>query len=177
MKKDNTRYRDLPASGDAIHPEFSEVLSSITIDEFQFQVTLHPRFDGCCVLWFRDTRVDDDFDALGRFTRFDKRDVLFFISRYTTSPELRREIEHRRFERRISGWTREFIADIERRSRRNAEVAFRNLFDLDAEIDLDLLARRRRVMARKFHPDTGGDSEAMSLINRAYAHLAEQVKA
>ena len=148
----------------------------ITIDEFHFQVTLHPQFDGCCVLWVRDSRMKTPFDILGRFTRFNKRDVLFFVSRYSTSFELRREIEHRRFERKISGWTREVIADIERSSRQNAEVAFRRLFDLDAEIDPELLTRRRRIMARKFHPDKGGDSTAMSLINRAYAHLTEQIE-
>lgn len=155
----------------------SEVLSTITIDDFQFRVTLHPQFDGCCVLWFRDSRVNEFFDALGRFSCFDKRAVLFLIARYTTNPALRREIDNRRFERQVAGWTREHIADIERRSRRHKEDAFRSLFNLDNEVDPDSLARRRRIMARKFHPDVGGDTECMSIINTAYEHLASKVEA
>lgn len=157
--------------------ELGEVLSSVCIDDYEFLVTLHPSFNTYCVLWFRDTRVDKEYDALGRFTCFDKRDVLLFITRYTTNPELRREVDNRRFERRISGWTREFMADIRRRSHVDEEDAFRNLFDLDREIDRDSLAKRRRIMARKFHPDAGGDGETMSLINRAYEHLAEKITA
>lgn len=157
--------------------DVSEVLSTITVDDYQFRVTLHPQFAGCCVLWFRDARVNESFDALGRFTQFDKRSVLFLIARYTTNPALRREIDNRRFERRVAGWTREHITDIVRRSQRDREDAFRSLFNLDEEIDHDSLARRRRIMARKFHPDVGGDTECMSIINTAYEHLASQVEA
>lgn len=151
--------------------EHSEVLSEISVDEFDFKVALHPWLDGRCVLWFRDIRSGSEFEALGHFTNFDKRGILFFISRYATSADLRAEIEHRRFERRVDGLTRDFFAQIERMSRGDKTVAFRSLFNLDAEVEPDTLARRRRTMVRKFHPDAGGDNATMSLINAAYDHL------
>jgi hypothetical protein len=155
--------------------EFSEILSEVTIDEYIFKVGLHPLLDGRCVLWFRDKRTNSDFEALGHFAKFDKRNVLFFISRYATSARLRSEIGLRRFEQRASGLTREFFIDIERKSMKNKDDAFRCLFNLDEEIDPDALALRRRIMAQKFHPDMGGDHQTMTLINQAYEHLSERV--
>lgn len=150
----------------------AEVLSDISIDSYQFKVTLHPWLDGRCVLWFRDESVNGRYNALGHFTQFDKRNVLFFIARYATSPDLREEIETRRFERQLDGLTRGYFDSVERKSRLDKTSAFRSLFNLDAEIDPDSLARRRRIMARKFHPDAGGDDKTMSLINEAYEYLA-----
>lgn len=150
----------------------AEVLTEISIDSHQFKVTLHPWLDGRCVLWFRDESINGRFNALGHFTQFDKRNVLFFVARYITNPELREEIENRRFARQIDGLTPNFFDQVERKSRLDKTAAFRSLFNLDAEIDPDSLARRRRIMARKFHPDAGGDDKTMSLINEAYEHLA-----
>ncbi len=151
----------------------AEVLTDISIDDFQFKVTLHPWLDGRCVLWFRDESAAAQYDALGHFTQFDKRNVLFFVARYATSQDLREEIENRRFERRLNGMTPEFFANVERISRADKTAAFRSLFNLDAEMGTEALARRRRIMARKFHPDRGGDDETMTLINEAYRHLAQ----
>ena len=150
----------------------AEILSEISIDGYQFKVTLHPWLDGRCVLWFRDESVNGRFNALGHFTEFDKRKILFFVSRYATSSDLREEIETRLFARQLDGLTQGFFDQVERKSRRDKTAAFRSLFNLDAEIDSDSLARRRRIMARKFHPDAGGNDEIMSLINEAYEHLA-----
>jgi hypothetical protein len=150
----------------------AEVLSDISIDSYQFKVTLHPWLDGRCVIWFRDESVNGCFNALGHFTQFDKRNILFFVARYATSHELRNEIENRRFARQLDGLTRTFFDQVERKSRRDKTAAFRSLFNLDAEIEPDALARRRRMMAMKFHPDAGGDGEIMSLINEAYEHLS-----
>jgi len=153
--------------------EFSEILSEVTIDEYIFKITLHPLLEGRCVLWFRDTRTKAEFEALGHFAKFDKRNVLFFISRYATSARLRSEIELRRFEQRAASLTPDFFTDIERKSLKNKDHAFRCLFNLDEEIEPDALARRRRIMAQKFHPDVGGDHQTMTLINQAYEHLSE----
>ncbi len=150
----------------------SEVLTDISVDNFQFKVTLHPWLNGRCVLWHRDVNASTHFVALGHFTQFDKRNVLFFVARYATSDELREEIENRRFVRRINGLTRGDFDQVERRSRNDKTAAFRSLFNLDRDIAPDALARRRRIMARKFHPDAGGDDNIMALINEAYEHLA-----
>lgn len=161
--------------GDAIllDLDLAEILSEIRVDEFQFKVTVHPWIDGRCILWYRDEVRNTPFEALGRFTQFDKRAVLFFIARYATSHELRKEIESRRFERQLDTLTLDFFENIERDSQRDKLKAFRNLFNLDEEIDPQSLAKRRRLMARKFHPDAGGDHRTMSLINEAYEFLTQ----
>lgn len=171
MIAESTIYRGSKNKRLFIDLEQSEVLSDISVDEFDFKVTLHPWLNGRCVLWFRDIRSGCEFEALGHFTNFDKRGILFFIARYSTSGELREEIEHRRFERRVDGLTRDFFSQVERMSRADKTAAFRSLFNLDTEIDPNALARRRRTMVRKFHPDAGGDNDTMSLINAAYDHL------
>ena len=149
----------------------SEILSEISIDSYQFKVTLHPWLNGCCVLWFRDESINGRYNALGHFSEFDKRNVLFFIARYTTNPDLREEIETRRFARQLDGLPPGYFDQVERKSRLDKTAAFRSLFNLDAEINPDALARRRRILASKFHPDAGGDDKTMSLINAAYDHL------
>ena len=55
-----------------------EVLSEISIDAYRFKITLTPLFHDGCVLWFMDARVDEAFEALGRFSRFDRKHVLEF---------------------------------------------------------------------------------------------------
>lgn len=166
MNHKHTRYSD-----QKVELDLTEVLTEITVDEFHFMVTMHTAMDGQCVLWMRHLLQNKTFQALGRFSQFDKRDVLFFIARYTTNPELRTEIANRRFEKKISSLSMRFFDDIERYSRADRTAAFKSLFDLDEEIDRDALTRRRRIMARKFHPDAGGDHRTMSLINEAYEHL------
>jgi hypothetical protein len=173
MVQAKSKRKEESSQAGVLSLEFAEILSDVTIDEYIFKVSLHPLLEGRCVLWFRDTRTKSEFEALGHFARFDKRNVLFFISRYATSTRLRSEIELRRFEQRASGLTREFFTDIQRKRLKNKEEAFRCLFNLDEAIDPEALTRRRRIMAKKFHPDTGGDHQTMTLINEAYEHLSE----
>ena len=153
--------------------DYTETLTEISVDDFEFRVTWNPLQKDACVLWFRDTRTRPAFEALGKFSSFDKRRVLYFVARYATSESLRREIDHRRFERRVAGLPSDFFREIEQLSRQDKARAFRHLFDLDSQIDPHSLDRRRRIMARKFHPDAGGNGEAMSLINQAYEFLVQ----
>jgi hypothetical protein len=153
--------------------DYSEILTEVAVDHYSFKATWCPLRKDACILWFRDRLVSPTFEALGQFSRFDKRNLLIFIARYATSDALRREIDHRRFERKIAGLPPAFFREIEHLSRHDKARAFRHLFDLDSQIDPGLLDRRRRIMARKFHPDAGGDGAAMALINQAYEFLTE----
>jgi hypothetical protein len=170
MNFPNTRCsKNTPSS--VVELDLTEVLTEITVDDYHFMVTMHTAIGGNCVLWMRDHRTRKPFEALGRFSTFDKRGVLFFIARFTTNPDLRTEINNRRFERKLESLSMQFLDDIERNSKADRTAAFKNLFDLDDEIDHSALAKRRRLMARKFHPDAGGDHRAMSIINEAYEFL------
>jgi hypothetical protein len=153
--------------------DFAETLCEVTVDDYAFKITWSPVHRDACILWLRDTRLQGPFEALGQFSQFDRRNVLFFIARYTTSEDLRAEIDNRRFVRRIEGLPQKFFRQIEQMSARNREQAYRHLFSLDEQIDPKRLAARRRIMARKFHPDAGGSHEDMVLINEAYEFLAE----
>lgn len=156
--------------------EDSEILSEISIDHYHFKVTLNPIEEGSCILWFKDARIAEVFEALGKFSRFDKRNVLDFIVRYATNVELREEIEHRQFAQRVENLPPEFFRLLERLDEKRKEAAFRSLYDLDDIIEPTELARKRRIMARKFHPDAGGNSRAMSVINEAYEYLAARAR-
>ena len=173
MNRSHTKYGINPNSS-VVQLDLTEVLTEISVDDYHFMVTMHTAIGGNCVLWMRDRRNRKPFEALGRFTTFDKRDVLFFIARFTTNPDLRSEINHRRFEKKLDSLSMQFFDDIERNSKANRIAAFKDLFDLDDEIDHSALAKRRRIMARKFHPDAGGDTRAMSIINEAYEFLAAE---
>ena len=56
-------------------------------------------------------------------------------------------------------------------------TAYRYLFDLDDAIEERDLVRKRRIMAMKFHPDRGGTSHAMSVVNEAYEFLLNSARA
>ena len=152
--------------------EEAEILSEVSIDNFHYKVTLNPVEQGSCILWFRDSLLSNVFEALGKFTHFDKRNVLDFIVRYSTSMDLREEIEKRQFERRLENLPPSFFETLERLDGQAKEMAFRNLYDLDNIIEARELARKRKIMARKFHPDAGGDTRAMTVINEAYEFLS-----
>ncbi len=108
--------------------EYSELLSEVAIDNYHFRVTWSPVCRESCILWFRDEHVSRFFEALGQFSKFDKRLVLDFIVRYTVNPELRKAIDLRRFERRVDTLPADFFRHIEQLSQRNRESAYRNLF-------------------------------------------------
>ncbi len=150
----------------------AEVLSEVAIDNFQFKITRSPVATEACILWIRDTGLASCFEALGQFSEFDRRNILFFIARYVTSPALRAEIDAQRFERKIAGLAPTFFREIERMSGRDKEKACRHLFNLDDQMNTLSLSSRRRIMANKFHPDVGGDHFAMVMINEAYEFLS-----
>jgi len=155
---------------------YTELLSEITIDHYYFKITWSPILKNACILWFRDAQASRSFEALGQFSQFDKRAVLDFIVRYSTSAELRVEIDARRFERKVASLPPHFFKSIEKLSVKDKERAYRHLFSLDDEIRPQTLAARRRIMARKFHPDAGGDHHKMTLINQAYDFLSTRAE-
>lgn len=150
---------------------YSEVLTEAVIDNMHFQVTWNPYESESCILWFRDNHKGLAFSALGKFSSFDKRAILDFVMRFSTNDELRRVIENKRFSQRIAKLDLTCFDQIELKSFSNREAAYRNLFCLDSSICKNELKSRWRVMAKKFHPDRGGDDRAMTIINDAYEYL------
>ena len=159
-----------------IHLDDCEVLSEIRIDDYRFKIAWTPLFRDGCVLWFMDARVDEVYEALGRFSQFDRKRVLDFIVRYTTSENLRREIEGRKFENRLGELSPSFFAHVRGLSQAQKATAYRYLFDLDDAIEERDLVRKRRIMAMKFHPDRGGTSHAMTVVNEAYEFLMNSTR-
>ncbi len=164
----------------AIEISQADVLTEVSIDNFNFQVTRNPFESGSCIVWFRDVQTQLSFNALGKFSSFDKRKALDFMARYSTSPALREEIEHRKFESRMRTLSLSFLHQIEAMDRKGRERAYKEVFDLDEAsepIDSSTLSRRRKAMTRRFHPDAGGDHKAMTLINEAYDYLSKKSQA
>lgn len=155
--------------------EYSEILSEVSIDHFQFKVTWSPLNQEACILWFMDSRVSELFEALGQFSSYNQRNVLEFITRYVCSEALRKEIDALRFERRVDNLSPSFFREIERLSASDKEQAYRSLFNLDDIIAKQDLSKRRNIMAKRFHPDAGGDVKVMSIINEAYEYLVKQI--
>lgn len=155
---------------------YTQLLTEAVIDNYHFQVTWNPYESESCILWFRDNHKSLAFTALGKFSRFEKREVLNFAVRYATSEELRAQVEKRRFARKVENLTLTCFDQIELTSFYNKERAYRNLFCLDSSIHKDDLKFRWRHLAKKFHPDAGGDNRAMSIINEAYEYLSPMAK-
>jgi len=153
---------------------YSKILTEISVDNLNFQVTWNPFEDGSCILWFRDVYTQLAFTALGKFFGFDKKKVLEFVVKYATNPTLRSEIAKRRFERKIDSLNLSYFERIELQSYRNREAAYRSLFDLDHSFEPADLSAKRRMMAKRFHPDAGGNDRAMTLINEAYDYLSRK---
>ncbi|MFP3999552.1 MAG: hypothetical protein ACOCR8_02530 [Desulfosalsimonas sp.] len=153
---------------------YYEILTQIVIDNYKFTVTWSEASGQCCVLWIQDTDTMDQLEALGRFSRFEKRTILDFVVRYVTSHALREEISKRRFAFYVENLSQSYFEDIYRLDPEQKAEAFRNLFNLDSVIDEAAdLGWKRRWMAKKFHPDRGGSKKAMSLINEGYDFLKE----
>ena len=157
--------------------ERSEILSEIAIDNYHFKVSWSPVHREYCVLWFRDALVSSSYEVLGKFSHFERRNVLHFVTRYSTNELLREEIERRKFERRIENLPASYIHRLNHLSGAAREQAYRNLYNLDYIIERKDLARKRKIMAKKFHPDTGGDGRAMTVINEAYEYLLSRASA
>ncbi len=157
-----------------IHCNFSETLTEVSIDNYDFKVTWNPIEMDSCILWFKDNNVTASFEALGKFSRFDKKTVLQFLANYMTNTDLRLEIEKKRFSRKIATLPTTFFREIETLKPKEKALAYKNMFNLDSIINSEELSWKRRVMATRFHPDAGGTHDAMRVINEAYDYLSEQ---
>lgn len=152
---------------------FSEVLMDATIDQQSFRVTWNPLQADSCILWFRDICVSQEFQALGKFSNFDKKRILSFIVEYVFDANLRQQIERRKFEQRLMAMHPGELHHIEKLRGQARIKAFRQLFNLDEYYEPSDIAWKKRIMARRFHPDTGGDSRAMATINEAYECISK----
>lgn len=163
------------ASTDEFVETFEDTLTEIRIDDLHFRVTpfRDPGNADACILWFWDPDNLKTFQPLGQFARYDKRTVLEFITVFSTSRNLQKTIQQRQFERRLDAMSPRFFEKMGRAPDSEREKCYRYLFGLDDIVDSEELKRRRRIMARKFHPDLGGRHEYMSLINEAYEHLSQ----
>ncbi len=151
---------------------YYEVLTEISIDSYSFQATWSSACRDCCILWMKDSDSMDRFEALGRFSRFDRRSILEFVIRYVTNHALREEISKRRFELYVENLSPTFFEEIQELDWEQRAEAYSNLYNLDSVIDEAAdLAWKRRCMAKRFHPDRGGDKEAMKLINEGFEFL------
>jgi len=153
-----------------------EVLSEVRIDAYHFKATWAAAFNEACILWFKDERISQVFEALGKFARFDREHVLKFIVHYTTSEELRVEIERRRFECRLNTLSPAFFRQIACLDEDQKTRVYRDLFELDRVTGELALECKRRIMAMKFHPDRGGSQNAMSVVNAAYEFLMNSTR-
>src|SRR6056297_710480 len=153
-----------------------KVLTEVVIDNYQYKVTWSSASGESCILWIRDSQVMEHFEALGRFLDFDKRHILEFIIRYSTNSLFREEISKRRFIKYLDKLSPTLFEDIERLSYQEKVRAFQNLYNLDSILDVYLdLGWKRKILARKFHPDFGGDNRKMALINEGYEVLMESL--
>ncbi|OGV33245.1 MAG: hypothetical protein A2020_05895 [Lentisphaerae bacterium GWF2_45_14] len=152
----------------------TEILTEMNIDHHHFQVTDNPFEENSCVLWFRDSRRHVPFIPVGKFSNFDKVRILNFIVKYSSSQQLRVEIERKKFEMKVNSMTPCYFERIEKMKNANQAAAFRDLFNLDTTIDHHDLSKKMKMMVKRFHPDVGGSNRAMSIINEAYKYLSER---
>jgi hypothetical protein len=145
---------------------------TVQIDSLEFQVTRNGSGGQECILWIRDKNQTRVFEALGWFSEYEKRRVLEFITRYVTSPDLREEISKKRFELHLETLTPSVFTEIETLGTEEKHNAFRTLFNLDSVVDQHVdLGWKRRVLAKRFHPDRGGSTQFMTVINEGYEQL------
>ncbi|MCF8109546.1 MAG: hypothetical protein K9J81_11220 [Desulfohalobiaceae bacterium] len=156
---------------------YYETLTEIVIDNYSFKVTWSAASKDCCILWIQDTDTMEQFEALGRFSQFDKRNILEFIVRYVTNSSLRETISKKRFALYIENLAPTVFEEIQKLEYARKVAAFKNLYNLDSVIDEAADLRwKRRCMAKKFHPDKGGDKETMALINEGYEILKSKTR-
>jgi hypothetical protein len=157
-----------------IEVDFTSILSEISVDDYTFRVTPYPLNQDECVLWLKKAVTSSGFEPVGKFSGFNKRRIIEFIARYTTSAELRREVERKRFSAKVETLSPAFFAELSHMSPWQQRQAFDRLFNLDAVIEQPPLESKRRIMAKRFHPDAGGDTRAMSVINEAYDYVTQR---
>ncbi len=155
---------------------FSETLSEISVDNFSFRITWNPIEAESCILWFKDHYASNRFEALGKFSSFDKRKSLEFIVKFCTNAEMRNCIEQRQFEKKLENLSLTYFEELDKMSYYQKKQAYRNLYNLDSGLSGDNIDKKRRIMASRFHPDVGGDHLSMSIINEAYEFLVTEEK-
>lgn len=155
-----------------MNPNSHDILTEISIDNYSFKVTWSTGDKTYCILWVKDTNKMRQFETLGRFSRFDKRNIFEFVIRYVTSHYLREEVSKKRFQLYIENLSPTYFDEIQKLNPKEKITVFSNLYNLDSVIDEALnLKWKRSYMAKKFHPDKGGDKKAMALINEGYELL------
>lgn len=165
----------MSARAATILEDFAEILTEISVDGMLFRVTWNPVRERACILWLR-RGGEGCFEALGQFDRFEKRSIIEFIAGYVTCTALRREVERRRFEARVGTLSPAFFEDLGRMAGPRRKMVYKSLFSLDSMVEQPPLDVKRRIMARRFHPDAGGDNRSMALINEAYEYLASRFR-
>jgi len=153
------------------------LLMEMDHDNFRFQVSANPYEKNTCILWLTDKKKPGPFKALGKFSAFDRKKILDFAVRYSASKSLRDEVENKKFKVKLNSISLSYFHKIEKTIPSNRESAYRNLFGLDTKIERGNLSRRMKMMAKKFHPDLGGNTFAMTLINEAYNYLLQYTQA
>jgi len=144
------------------------VISEVSIDRLCFKITHCPTFPEACILWFRDAGRASQFRVLGRFSSFSQKSVLNFILRYAVSPKLRVEVDRRRFMQRVQALPPNFFIDIERLSPKEKQRVFAEFFGAGSLFEYLDPPTKRRILAKRFHPDAGGDPQAMRVINEVF---------
>jgi len=95
-------------------------------------------------------------------------DALNFILRYAVSPKLRVEVDRRRFMQRVQALPPNFFIDIERLSPKEKQRVFAEFFGAGSLFEYLDPPTKRRILAKRFHPDAGGDPQAMRVINEVF---------
>lgn len=152
-----------------------ELLTEITIACYSFHVTSNPSEFGSCILWCKDINIDRPHHAVGKFKRFNKNHIIEFMMRYAFNRELRLKISERKFEQKLKTLSLDFFKSLKYKSQSKREEFYESLYDLEETLGKHELKRRHRIMAKKFHPDAGGNNAAMSIINEAYDYLLSHI--
>jgi hypothetical protein len=153
---------------------FSEVLSEISIDRAKFLVTWHPIEKESCILWFTESVENQPYEALGKFSRFDRKHLLVFVTRFLTEDSFREEIMQRRFQALVNGLTPATLAGLAHMSHTEKLHSFKSICNIDAEMDDRELKWKKRILTRRFHPDAGGDHVAMTVVNEVFDNIQRQ---
>jgi hypothetical protein len=111
---------------------YYEILSEIIIDNYSFKITWTAAVEERCILWLQDTDTMEQFEALGSFGQYDKRNILEFVVRYVTSQTMREEIGKKRFLIYRENLSPTYFEEIQKLGRKEKVAAFSNLLDLDS---------------------------------------------
>jgi len=152
-----------------------ELLTEITIVCYSFHVTSNPSEFGSCILWCKDINQESPHHAIGKFKRFNKNSIIEFMMRYAFNRELRLKISERKFEQKLESLSLNIFKTLKYKSQEKREEFYKSLYDLEETLEKHELKRRRRIMAKKFHPDAGGNNDVMSIINEAYDYLLSHI--